>query len=162
MQIEVTQKINEPYYQEYYGQWLKFKSKYKKWAHKVGFSLTAVAAIVYFANHANYYFSIGLIVLGASMIYEFYVGKKKWLQARLKSKINNNSVEFIFQDDIVKTFGPFSETKEKWNFFVDVLETEKGVFLIPENGISIYLQKKIFDSNSDWQAIIKKIKTRNK
>lgn len=44
--------------------------------------------------------------------------------------------------------------KGKWDFFNQAIETEKDLFLIPENGISIYLQKKSFENQSD----IKKIK----
>jgi len=38
------------------------------------------------------------------------------------------------------------------------METEKGIFLIPENGIMIYLQRKSFDYEEDIIRVIEKIK----
>ena len=78
--------------------------------------------------------------------------------------MTNTEVTMIFEDDKVQTIGPFTEVNGKWEFFSDAVETEKGLILIPENGISIYLQKKSFDKQADITTIIRKIKlpTNNK
>ncbi|MGK0389826.1 MAG: hypothetical protein ACI94Y_002571 [Maribacter sp.] len=79
------------------------------------------------------------------------------MDSRLNSKVNNKSLTIIFKEDHVLLNGLFTETKGGWEYFTKIIETKKGLFLIPGNGISIYLQKKSFDSQLDVQQIINKI-----
>ena len=92
------------------------------------------------------------------MIYEFYSSKSKWLKERLRSKLADSEVTIIFEEENIMTIGPFTEMNGNWSFFNDAVETEKGLILIPENGISIYLQKKSFEDQSVISAIVRKIK----
>lgn len=64
----------------------------------------------------------------------------------------------IFEEDKIHSNGPFTITKSNWDFITDAVETEKGLFLIPENGISIYLQKESFENDSQLKQIANKIK----
>jgi hypothetical protein len=157
MKIEITQEINKEYYREYYSEWLNFRSKFKKWEHIIGFTSLFGAVVTYLVDNSIYYISFGLLVFGGFMIYEFYFSKQKWLNDRLKSKMNNSEVKMTFEDDKIQSFGPFTEMKGEWSFFTDAIETNKGLILIPENGISIYLQKKVFQSQSDIKEIIRKV-----
>ena len=63
----------------------------------------------------------------------------------------------IFEDDVIKSKGPFTNTELKWNGIVKTIETKNGLFLIPENGISIYLQKSSFDSENQIKLIVDKV-----
>jgi len=116
-----------------------------------------IALLIYLFDKELMPISIGILAFGLFMIYEFYSSKKKWMKNRLDSKVNNESVTMIFEDNQIQSNGPFTEMKGKWSFFNQAIETEKGIFLIPENGISIYLQKKSFKNQSDIKTIIKKI-----
>ena len=80
------------------------------------------------------------------------------MKDRLDSKANNNIVTMIFEDNQIQSIGPFTDMKGAWDFFKDAIETEKGIFLIPENGIMIYLQRKSFDNQDDVKRVLKKIK----
>ncbi|UZR96785.1 hypothetical protein [Chondrinema litorale] len=164
MRIQVNQNINKEYYNEYFSEWLRFRSIFKKWEHKIGFASLVVALVIYINNESLVYISGGLLVFGTLMIYEFYSSKSKWLKERLNSKMMGTEVTMIFEDDKVQSIGPFTEMNGKWEFFSDVVETEKGLILIPENGISIYLQNKSFDKQADIATIVRKIKllTNNK
>jgi hypothetical protein len=161
MNIEINQKINKEYYTEYYSQWLKYKSKFKKWEHIIGFISLLLGLIIYLLNQSLFSFSIGLIIFGLLMVYEFYSSKHKWLKERMKSRMNNTSFKIIFKENEIETFSLFSETKGKWNLFSNVIQTEKGLILIPENGISIYLQNNVFKKESDIEEIIMRIKKTN-
>lgn len=158
MRIQVTQKLNKEYYNEYYSEWLKFRSKLKKWEHVIGFTSLIAALIIYLTDNSLKFISVGLLIFGVLMIYEFYSSKAKWLKGRLKSKMADSEVTIIFEEDKILTIGPFTEMNGNWSFFNDAVETEKGLILIPENGISIYLQKKSFKEQSDIGAIVNKIK----
>jgi hypothetical protein len=158
MEIKVVQKFDEDYYQEFYSEWIKYRSGFKKWEDKIGMLSISIAILVYLFSKDLLFVSVGLLVFGFLMIYEFYSSKKKWMKSRLESKVNNESVTMIFEDNQIQSNGPFTEMKSKWDFFNQAIETEKGIFLIPENGISIYLQKKSFENQSDIKRIIEKIK----
>jgi len=158
MEIKVVQKIDENYYKEFYSEWLKFRSILKKWEDKIGMLSILIALLIYLFDKELMPISIGILAFGLFMIYEFYSSKNKWMKNRLDSKINNESFSMIFQESEIQSNGPFTEMKGKWNFFNQAIETEKGIFLIPENGISIYLQKKSFKNQSDIKTIIEKIK----
>ena len=162
MNIEINQKINKEYYTEYYSQWLKYKSKLKKWEHIIGFVSLFSAIMIYLFNDSFFSYSIGLIVFGCLMIYEFYSSQHKWLKARMKSKMNNSSFRIVFKENEIETFGQFSETKLKWNLFSNVIKTEKGLILIPENGTSIYLQNSVFKKKSEIEEIISQIQKAKK
>lgn len=161
MNIEITQRTSKEYYEEYYSEWLSFRSKFKKWEHIIGFASLLTSITIYLADSALSYISIGLAIFGMLMIYEFYSSKNKWLKERLKSKMNNSEATLIFEDSKIRSIGPFTEMSGEWTFFSGAIETNKGLILIPENGISIYLQKKFFKNQSDVAVILKKIKEAN-
>lgn len=158
MKIKVIQKIDKKYYLEFYSEWLEFRSVFRKWEDKIGILGVLIAILIYFFDAELKFFSIGFLVFGILMIYEFYSSKKKWMRSRLESNVTNESITMIFEDNEIQSNGPFVEMKGKWNFFKQAIKTEKGIFLIPENGISIYIQKKAFENQSDIERIIKKIK----
>ena len=92
------------------------------------------------------------------MIYEFYSAKRDWLRERIESGMNNRIIKMTFKDDVILSEGPFTDAKIKWSFFNESFETQKGLFLIPENGISVYLQKKSFENPTDIREILKEMK----
>ncbi len=157
MNIEVIQHTNKEYYEEYYSEWLKYRSKLKKYEHIVGVSTILIGGILYLVNNSFYFITIGLLILGILMIYEFYSSKKKWLNERLKSKSNNTYFKILFLNDEMQTFGKFGTSKLKWDYISNGIITEKGLILIPEKGISIYLQKKCFNSTDEINQIVNKI-----
>jgi len=161
MKIEINQKIDEAYYQECYRAWLNHRSKFKKWEHKIGFISVGLAVLIFLFDSNLLYISGGLLVFGILMIFEFYSSKNKWMKDRLKSKMNNKEATFIFEEDKIQSIGPFTELNSTWDYFSDAIETEKGLLLIPENGIMIYLQKTSFDNKNDVNRIIEKINNVN-
>lgn len=157
MEIELTQKLNKEYYLEYYTEWLNHRSKFKKWEHIIGFFSLIIALLIYLINNSLFIISFGLIVFGMLMVFEFYSSKYKWLNERYKSKMTNKEVKMVFTDNKVQSFGPYTEMNGDWNYFINAIETNNGLILIPENGISIYLQKTSFDNLSDVTKILQKI-----
>lgn len=157
MNIEITQYTNKEYYKEYYFEWLNHRSKYRKWQQKTGFATLLLSLIVLLADKSLFYLTGGLIVLGLLMIFDYHFIKNKWLKERLESRMNNKSFTMIFQDDEIKSIGPFTNTNSKWEFIDKAIETQKGLILIPENGISIYIQKNSFKRHEDLKLIMNKI-----
>ncbi len=159
MDIKVTQKFDDNYYQEFYSEWLTHRSKYRKWEFKVGLLYITLAVLIYFLKVDFKYFSIALIVFGCFLMYDFYATKRNWMKDRQASKMNHKSMTMIFDEHQVHSLSPFGEMKGKWELYIDVVETDKGLFLIPEKGISIYIQKVAFQNQADIKKIIAKIKS---
>ena len=158
MRIEITQLLSEDYFKEYYSEWLSFRSKYKKWEHIIGFTSIGIAFVICIIDRSLDFISTGLLFFGLFMIFEFYNARRMWLKERMESKMINEKVTMVFEEEVIHSIGPFTEMNAKWSFITQALETEKGLILIPENGISIYLQKKSFKDPSDIVQILKKIK----
>ena len=158
MNIIIIQQFNKDYYKEFYSEWLTSRSKYKKWQNLIGLSSVTLGILIYILSETSKTFSYAMLFFGVYLFIEFYSTRKKWLTARLDSKMLNKEVTLIFEEDSIKTKGPFVETIGKWDFYNDAIESEKGLFLVPENGVSIYIQKKSFQNKNDILDIIKKIK----
>jgi uncharacterized protein YlzI (FlbEa/FlbD family) len=158
MRIEVTQEMNKDYYVESYSEWLNFRSKYRKWEHIIGFISIGIALLIFMIDQSLKFVSIAFLLYGLLRIYNFHATRKKWLNDRFKSGMNGQKVKMVFEEEGIQSYGPFTDMNGKWNFFNDAIETEKGLFLIPENGVHIYLQKKSFVNQSDIKRIIEKIK----
>lgn len=158
MKIEITQKLTKAYYVEYYGEWLGSRSSFRKWERMIGGISLVLAAMIYIWDDSLYYLSFGLSCWGILICYDFYASRKKWLRERITSKFNDVEFTMIFEEHQFQSLGPFTKTSGAWNFFSDAIETQKGLFLIPENGVSIYLQKAGFQQLNDIQHIINKVK----
>ncbi|MGK0389827.1 MAG: hypothetical protein ACI94Y_002572 [Maribacter sp.] len=80
MEIKVIQEIDENYYQEFYSEWLLFRNRFKKWEDKIGVLSLMIAIGIFVLNDSLSFISIGLLVFGTLMIYEFYASKKNgWI-----------------------------------------------------------------------------------
>lgn len=149
--------MSEKYYKEFYGEWLKFRS-YRKWQPLIAILLIMFSVFIFISFNSNAFF-ISLLFTGFGVyeLFEYFNTRKKWLNERLASNITNKEIIIVFEDDIIKSKGPFSNTELKWNGIAKAIETNKGLFLIPENGISIYLQKSAFDLEDQIKLIIDKV-----
>jgi len=78
----------------------------------------------------------------------------KWLRDRIDTRLLGKSVSLVFEQDVIRHMGPFAAGEIKWVGLHQVKETSKGIFLIPENGISIYLPKQVFQSPTQVETIL--------
>lgn len=157
MVVKVHQKVDSDYFKEFYSESVRFRSVWLKWQDKLGILSFVIAILIYFLSAKDWPISFGLMVFGSLMLTEFYFKKRKWMNERSKSNLNGNSFTMIFEEGQFQILGPTSETKGKWAAFESALETDKGLFLIPTKGISIYIQKLSFEKQSEIEWIVKKI-----
>lgn len=157
MEIKVTQNIDDNYYQEFYSEWLSHRSVYRKWQDKLGWISILTAIFLFVINSNLKFYAIALILFGGLLIYDYYASKYFWMKRRKDSKMNYKAITIIFEDHQIQSSSPFAEMKGKWEMFDEAIETKKGIFLIPETGISIYLQKHNFQNPSDIKLISTKI-----
>jgi hypothetical protein len=157
MNITVKYTATEAYFREFYTQWLE-RSKWKKWEPLLSALLMVLGVVYYFLNKTPHLWFVPLFVslVGAFELLKYYYQKRQWLAARKASKLFNQEMELIFTEDQITHQGPFSEGSFRWKGLDAVRLTSGGLFLIPENGVSIYLPAVAFPSLETMKLIQEK------
>ncbi|MDD5070898.1 MAG: YcxB family protein [Candidatus Omnitrophica bacterium] len=92
---------------------------------------------------------VGALNLVMNQIYRY-----KWLQARLKNKSTNSEVEISFTEEGIETKGVFSAGRLSWQGIEKCVETSKGLFIYPQQGIHIYIPKKAVTPEQEINSIV--------
>ena len=156
MKIEICQEFNKTYFEEYFGEWLNARTKYRKYQRIGGIASLASAGVFYFFDGFIFYFFL-LLIYGLIMIFDFYFSKYKWMRDRLNNRMLNKEVKLIFDEDGIQTESPFSKSNSTWGVFIEAIDTDKGILLIPGNGVSMYLYKSVFEKKNDIEWIANRI-----
>ncbi len=121
-------------------------------------ALIFVGIVFYFLDKSRvvWIFPFLFICSGLYDFFKFYNEKKKWMKDRLDSRILGKEILMEFTDEIIKVNGPFSNGELKWFGLKKIVKTKKGILLKPENGLSIYLQDKIFSNDEQIKFILSK------
>jgi hypothetical protein len=162
MKIAVEVTLSEAYYQVYYGEWLASRSKYRKWQPLVGGLLLSWGGLLYLLSGNNagrfWLFPLLFVVAGLYELGTFYRTKQQWLRGRLDSRLLNQCISLSFEHHCIRHKEPFSTGELSWAGLRQLKETPKGLFLIPENGISIYMPKQAFQSPVQIQEVSNRAK----
>ena len=159
MNFNLTFIPDEPYYKEAYVEivsTLKFKKFEPYFATLM--IIFGVGLFFYDTNQKVGIFPIIFSLLGIYELYKLYSEKSKWLKDRLDSKVLGQMIELEFNDSTIIHKGPFSNGEIKWEGIKDILKTQKGVLIKPENGISIYLSDRMFADKKQIEFILTKKK----
>ncbi|AIZ62686.1 hypothetical protein PK28_01525 [Hymenobacter sp. DG25B] len=158
MKIEVAIILSQAYYQEVYEEWLRFRSKGKRWQVQVGLVLFGVAFLLAMLCgprlHALWFIPFCFVLAGIYEIGSFFYTRRQWLQNRNDSRLVNQLVTVTFEPQAITHTGPFAQGQLLWTGIREVKETARGVFLIPESGNSIYLPKTAFPSPDQFQLLL--------
>ncbi len=143
MNVEIIQNLNKDYFLEYYSQWLKYRSKFRKYQKIIAFVFIflGLCSGIYFYflyNLFSYSFFVG-VFLGLLLYFDFYYTKRKLLQNQIQGKQNNFAVKICFDDNKISNVSEFGTSSLNWNFFTDAIKTKKGLFLLLRNNTSIYI-----------------------
>jgi len=158
MNFTLTLKPDETYYKEAYAEIIS-TFKYKKYEPIFATIMILLGlGLYYFDTNAKlglfpvFFSAVGVYELYKSIYYE----KKKWLNARLDSRIAGQDIELEFSDNAIKQNGPFTNGEMKWEGLKAIVKTKNGILLKPENGISIYLPDTVFTNRAHIDFILSK------
>lgn len=148
---------DEDYYKEAYDEMVS-SMKYKKYVPYFASALIFVGVVFYFFDKSGIIgiFPFLFIFSGLYEFFKFYNEKKKWMKDRLYSRILGKEIQMQFTEEMIKISGPFSNGELKWFGLKKIVKTRKGILLKPENGLSIYLQDKLFSSDEQIKFILSK------
>ena len=121
-------------------------------------ALIFVGIVFYFLDKSRvvWIFPFLFICSGLYEFFKFYNEKKKWMKDRLDSRILGKEIQMQFTEEMIKISGPFSNGELKWFGLKKIVKTKKGILLKPENGLSIYLQDKMFSSDEQIKFTLSK------
>ena len=157
MNTEIRLNTSKEYYQEFYSESLK-RTK-RKWEPLLATCLIVFGGVLYLINTSENlkFIPVLFVFAGIYELLKFYYSKRKWLKDRLQNGIINKEVVLVFQDECIRYEGPFSKGDLKWQGIQKTALTDKGLFLIPENGFSIYIPKKLFRDATEIKEIVQKV-----
>jgi hypothetical protein len=164
MKIEVVIILSKAYYQEVYEEWLRFRSKGKRWQLQVGLLLFGVAFLLAMMCGPRltdlWFIPFCFVLAGIYEIGSFFYTRRQWLHSRNESSLVNQRITLLFDSQMITHNGPFAQGQLLWTGIREVKETARGLFLIPENGSSIYLPKTAFASPEQFQTLLQHAKTK--
>ncbi|GAA4041735.1 YcxB family protein [Flavobacterium chungnamense] len=157
MNFKIDFKASKEYYEEAYDEMIS-SYKLKKWEPIFALLLVVFGIVIYFIinNKKLKFLPFIFILLGFYELIKFYNEKKKWINSRLKSKIQGENIKIEFYDDYLIHSGPFSNGQIKWNGLNNIQETSKGIILKLESGTSIYVSKANFKMPNEIDFILSK------
>ncbi|MEL6673272.1 MAG: hypothetical protein AAFR61_13805 [Bacteroidota bacterium] len=159
MTFHIAQAFSEEYFQEHFDQWVRYRSQNRKWQRLLGGVVLACGLLAYGLYPSEALLTLSLAVIGLGIIIDFYWVKQKWLKARRESRMFNKTIQLKADEAGMEMNSPFSETKVGWDYFSGMVETPAGVFLIPEKGQNIYLQRANLPGEEILPFFRKKIRT---
>ena len=157
MEFSISIIANQEYYNELYSELIK-TLKFKKYERVIGILLILFGIYLFIKDKTNVLniFPLFFILAGIYELFKFYYDKKKWMNERINSKIFNQTLNLTFNEIHIQSNGPFTNATLNWNGLQNIVQTEKGIFLKPENGISIYLPNYAFENKEQMDFILKR------
>lgn len=157
MNFKIDFKPSKEYYEEAYDEMIS-SYKLKKWEPFFALLLVVFGIVIYFIinNEKLKFLPFIFILLGFYELIKFYNEKKKWINARLKSKVLEKNIQIEFYDDYLIHSGPFSKGQIRWDGLKNIQETSKGIILKLYVGTSIYLSKTNFKTRNEVDFILSK------
>ena len=133
--------MDEPYLRTLFHDWLRSKSRFRRYSVPVDLSMIAMGllfGVVFPAGKAAPIFMILLIVALLGLAWE-YLDRMRWFRRRRAAPQFGKEMEIRFSDGGVAMSGPIAQSTCEWAHFAGMTKGTKGLFLVPETGLIIYV-----------------------
>ena len=152
MQATARFSLTEAYYRENYDQWLRHIAKWRRWTPYVACLFLAGGGLAA-ALGLHVAAAVGLAA-GVAEFAEVLTHKSRWLAARQRGSRTDRSVQLTFTNDAIAVQGPFSSGELQWAGIERIKATSKGLFLIPQEGMHLYIPDTALSPPSVKQEIV--------
>ena len=161
--MEITAKWNHnpEYFEQYWKDWMLYRSKGRK--HIRVFSLVLIISgfVLYLGDLGAFpeftsSQSRGLIIviIGILVAAWHFLDRRKWIKSMIQDSRPNNEIVMIFSQEGIKTKSDISSGEATWEAIKEIVPARQGLFLVLQKGISIYLPRQSLDDNNDINQII--------
>ncbi len=131
--------VTEDYYREFYDQWYRHVCRWRRFQTPLG--VVAALAVVPAWQVGFRTLSTVAAVFAVVQLADSLTHRRRWIRERLQSSRLGALVSFKFMEDCIESSGPFSSGKLAWAGIDSCSVTDKGIFLRPDTGVSIYIPK---------------------
>jgi len=156
MYFQIELIPTDKYYADFYQDWVSQKWL-RRWQPYLAVFMILFWAGLLFLDSGK---ALGItpqlfMALGGYELGKHFYSKHRWFKERRGSRVNGQKTIIQFRDESIKFDGPFTTGQLKWSGIKEIKQTPSALLLIPENGISIYLPKALFNSPEQVDAVLK-------
>ena len=130
--------FDREYYAKYYSDWMRSRSKFRRFAVPLGFLIVVVGVVVFIRFTEQRFLGAAVIGFGVFHLFDALTFRSRWIKKRLNSG-GSREGRFEFYDDRVHIRSDSSEGHFLLSGFIDTTPSENGIFLIPQKGLSFYI-----------------------
>jgi len=146
--------FDRSYYELQYDEWLRHRSRFKRY--EIWF---AVALTLFGARVALMFRDQWLVgaIFGSAGVYEFVMAatdKRRCVNARISTVRDDKSVDFEFDSDSLTTKSANGTATMRLSGFIGFTPASEGFFLIPDTGVSIYIPRATIDPFDSYPSLI--------
>lgn len=131
--------LSEGYYRESYEEWFRHVARFRKWQTPLAI-VAAVASIALWLSG----FRLAALVPAAYAVLkavDAVMHRRQWIADRCRSSRLDETISVQFSDEALEINGPHSSGSLAWAGVDSWEVTDRGLFLRPDTGVSIYVPK---------------------
>ncbi len=154
MQATAHLVYDRQYYETNYRDWLVHRSKWQRRATSMAITLILFGIGMTILFRQQWLVGIVFSSLGFYELFRAVTHKSRWVNARLKAIGGEKTIDIEFDENEMKTTSSMGYSRVKMDAFDEIITATNGIFLIPENGVSIYVPHSTVDPQDEWQRLI--------
>lgn len=147
-------KLDYYYFDQQYDDWLHHRAKYKPYEPWFYSLFTIVGIAICFLYLSKPYIG-GLIALyGGSQLITSLTSKRRWIRARLHSIDDKKIVDMEFDNERIVSRSTNGSSELLYSAFTAFTLGSNGIFLVPDNGVSIYIPKATLEPENAYDDLV--------
>jgi hypothetical protein len=151
--VEVEVKRTREHFAEAYGEAIRF-TRWGRWNPWLVAIFLAAGVLSLIMSPERW--PAGAVLIAAAIYLAFRVWYNKVV--RLRDRMSGSSVNAVarysFTEEGVASKGPFSEGVMSWDGVQEARVSAKGLYLLVEKGIGIYLPRSAFSSSAEFDYVV--------
>ncbi len=152
--------LNHQHYAAHYDAWLKYRSRWRRFATPLAVAWLAVSgAGVIWLPRAPVFTAVLLLSAVVNAV-DTLTYRTRWIRKQVSRQSPGKRVEYVFDNDEVTIVTPDSNGTVKYRAFKDVVATPAGMFLVPETGISMFIPRGVFRTVDEYHHVSSMIAAR--
>ena len=158
MEIIAKWKHNREYFQQYWKDWVKHRSKGTKDIPVISFFIIILGLFIYFSglpsftHYSNH--GLTLVLVGTVLITWYMWYKHKWIHSMLQDSDPESENIIIFNENGITTKSLLSSGEANWKIIKEIVRARNGIFLVLQKGISIYIPFQSLQEPNNIRQII--------
>jgi hypothetical protein len=128
--------LDRRYFENHYSDWIRFRSKFRKFAPLIGAALLILGGMLLFLPKRH--FGIAFIAIGIVYLIDVLTYGRRWVRQRLSAG-GSSSAHVEFYEDRVFMKTDSGEGYYLLSGFIYCIPADQGVFLYPQKDISFYI-----------------------